>query len=204
MEYKVDISGVEYGMNDIQSAKIEHPLFDKLSVGNVCTAELELVIWQKEEIPKMAEIIPWCREPGEEWYQLGKFYIDTREQVEDKLEIIAYDGIRKSEIIWEPDQDLIFPMSMERASQTIAELIGTTLDPRCQFNSSYTIDYPANDYTVRDVLGYIASAHMGNWIATNEGKLLLVPLFETLPEETFYLVSEDGDAITFGDTRIIL
>lgn len=61
-QYKFDIAGTEYGMSDVESAKIEHPLFDKFSAGNTCSAELDITIWQKSDIPKMAKIVPFIRE----------------------------------------------------------------------------------------------------------------------------------------------
>ena len=70
-------------------------------------------------------------------------------------------------------------------------------------NANYTIDYPANDYTVRNELCFIAAAHGGNWIITDENKLYLVPLLSA-PAETNYLVEEYGDAITFGGDRILV
>lgn len=62
-QYKFDIAGTEYGMSDVESAKIEHPLFDKFSAGNTCSAELDITIWQKSDIPKMAKIVPYINVP---------------------------------------------------------------------------------------------------------------------------------------------
>lgn len=203
-EYKVYIAGVEYGMEDIKSAKIEQPLFDKMSVGNACSAQLEISLWPKAIIPRTAEIIPWTRDTNVGgWYQLGIFYIDTRAWNGDLLEVTAYDCMLKSEVVWEPRQNLKFPMTMQAASKEIAQLMGTTLDPRCAFNGTYTIDYPANNYTLRAVLQFIAGAHVGNWIVTSEGKLLLIPLGSE-PPETHYLVTEDGDAIVIGGVKILI
>ena len=56
---------------------------------------------------------------------------------------------------------------------------------------------------MREVLAEIAVANAGNWIITDAGKLLLVPL-NSIPAETHYLVTEYGYAITFGGTRILL
>lgn len=203
-EYKIDIGGVTYGMSDMQSAHIEQPLFEKLSVGNACMASFTITLWPISEIPKMAQLIPYCRETGGEWRQLGVFYIDTRKETGDALTITAYDAMGKADADWIPAQSLTFPMTMEKAAQVIAELMSVSLDPRCAFNSSYEADYPPTGTKLRDVLRYIAGAHAGNWIITNEGKLLLVPLFGSMPEETFYLVTEEGSAITLGGTRIIV
>lgn len=82
-------------------------------------------------------------------------------------------------------------------------LMGAQLAPRTAINPNYTIDYPANEYTIRDELRYIAAAHAGNWIVTGEGRLYLVPLV-SIPPETNYLVTEYGDAILFGGDRILV
>lgn len=202
-QYKFDIAGAEYGMSDVAAVKLEHPLFDKLSVGNTCSAELDITFWPKGDIPKMAKIVPYILlENG--WYQMCEVWTDTRTQVGDKLNIIAYDAMMRGDIVWVPDQDLTFPMPMPQAVQVICDLMGVELDSRTVLNSAYTIDYPANDWTLRDVLGFIGAAHGGNWIITNVGKLLLVPLFDSMPEETHYLVNEDGDPITFGGVRILV
>lgn len=205
MQYQVDISGTMYGMTDIETANIIQPLFDTLSVGNTCVAELDITVWPKSTIPRMAKIIPYAREiETDSWSQLGIFWIDNRTKVEDKLSITSYDAMLKGEVIWEPRQDFVFPMTMPAAAAEIARLIGTTVDRRTVLNASYTIDYPANEYTLRDVLGYIAGAHGGNWIVTNTGKLLLVPLFSTIPPETNYLVTEYGRPITLGGVKILV
>lgn len=201
-EYKFDIAGTEYGMGDVLSAKIESPLFSKFSVGNACSAELDIVFWPKSTIPKMAKIIPYIKSGGS-WLKLGEFYTDTRSLTGDTISIVAYDAMLKADLEWVPDQNLTFPMTMPNAVTVIANLLGVSLDDRTVLNSAYTIDYPANGYTLRDVLCYIAAAHAGNWIITNAGKLLLVPVFGSMPEETNLLVTEDGDAITLGDVRIL-
>lgn len=205
MEYKVDVGSVVYGMGNIQSVNISQPLFDTLSVGNACTAELNMTFWSTATVPRMARIVPYARrEADEPWQQLGIFYIDTRSKQGDALSVVAYDIMLRGEVIWDPQQSLEFPMTMPAAAAEIARLMGTTLDRRTVLNTAYTVDYPANDYTLRDVLGFIAGAHAGNWIVTAAGQLLLVPLFGSLPPETHYLIEEQGAAITFGGVRILV
>ena len=111
--------------------------------------------------------------------------------------------MRKGDVVWVPEQSLEFPMTMPDAVDVFCETMGVELDSRTALNSNYTIDYPANDYTIRNELCYIAAAHGGNWIMTGPGKLLLVT-FGGLPDETHYLVEEYGDAITFGGDRILV
>lgn len=205
-EYKVDISGTTYYMTDIKEVKIEHPLFDKLSVGNTCSAEMVISFWPKGNIPKMAKLVPYARNgTSDSWHKLGGFYTDTRTIKGSIMEIVSYDAMLKSEVEWIPSQDLEFPMEMERAAKIIADLMGLTLDDRCKFVRGYTVtSYPVGGTTLRDVLNYIAAAHAGNWIVTANEQLLLIPLFATLPPETHYLVEEYGNPITFGGTRILI
>ena len=109
----------------------------------------------------------------------------------------------KAEQIWTPDQSLEFPMPMTQAANIIADIMGVEIDARTVLNSAYTVDYPANDYTLRDVLRFIAAAHGGNWIMSDVGKLRLIKLGE-LADETNYLIDESGDWITFGGDRILV
>ena len=205
MDYKVEIADTTYYKSDISSVVIKRPLFDKLSVGNACSAELDISLWPIGTIPKMAKLVPWVREDDtSSWTKLGDFYIYTRETTDDLMRIVAYDSMILAEQTWIPDQSLEFPMSMVRAVSIIAGIMGIDVDSRTLINSSYTIDYPANDYTLRDILGYIASANSGNWIITASGQLLLVPLFSSMPVETNYLIDESGNSITFGGVRVIV
>lgn len=198
--YKFDIAGTEYGMEDVQAVSIEAPLFDKLSAGNACSAELNITFWPTAEVPKMARIVPYIL--LEDWHKLGVFYTDTRAAKGSALNIVAYDAMMRGEEVWNPDQSLEFPMTMAAAVDVIAALMGVEIDSRTVLSTSYTIDYPIAEQTLRETLMWIAGAHCGNWIITNEEKLLLVPLFDSVPAETYNLVTEDGNAITFGGVRI--
>lgn len=204
MEYKVVIDTTEYTDADIQSGNIERPLFDELGIGNACMAMLKIVFKQKSTIPRMSKIVPKALVDGQ-WKQLGVFYLDERSvKPTGIMTVVAYDSMLKADKVWVPDQSLEFPMPMDDAVDIIAELMGITVDPRTQVRHTYTIDYPANDYTLRDVLKFIAVANGGNWTITREDKLLLVPLVNSMPAETNYLAEEAGYAITFGGDRILV
>lgn len=206
-QYKFDIAGTEYGMSDVASVKLEHPLFDKLSVGNTCSAELDITFWPKSDIPRMAKIMPYILQDGE-WQQLGVFWTDTREKVGDRLHIIAYDAMMRGNLVWVPRDDLEFPsdtgLLMPDAVAEICALMDVALDSRTVLSASYGIDHPANDWTLRDVLGFIGAAHAGNWIITAAGELLLVPLFAPATGTVNYLADENGDPILFGGEAILV
>lgn len=209
-EQKINIAGVDYGEDTLVSMSTTGGLFaaGTLSVGGTVAREINVTLWNVSgTIPKMAKLIPYYRISNgthtSEWIQKGVYYIDTRTLEDGLLTIHGYDDMLKSEQVWEPDQSLVFPMPMTQAVSIIAGIMGVEIDARTVLNSSYTIDYPANDYTLRDVLGYIAAANGGNWIMSDTGELWLVRLNE-LPTETFLLCDEDGDAISFGGDFILV
>ena len=204
MKYKVLIDNEEYIDADIRSANIERPLFDQLSIGNACEATLKIVFRKKTVIPTTAKMIPYAL-VNNQWEQLGVFYLDERSiKPTGIMTVVAYDSMLKADKVWVPDQSLEFPMPMDDAVDIIAELMGITVDPRTNVSPAYTIDYPANDYTLRDVLKFIAVANGGNWTITRNDQLLLVPLVGSMPPETHYLIEENGFAITFGGDRILV
>lgn len=209
-ERKINIAGTDYGEDTIVSLTTTGGLFadGTLSVGSAVSREINLSLWNvSTTIPKMARLIPYYRLSNgtqtSEWIQKGVYYIDTRSIDSGLLTIHGYDDMLKAEQIWTPDQSLEFPMPMTQAANIIADIMGVEIDARTVLNSAYTVDYPANDYTLRDVLRYIAAAHGGNWIMSDAGELWLVGL-NTLPPETNYLCDEDGDWITFGGDRILV
>lgn len=209
-ERKINIAGTDYGEDTIVSLTTTGGLFadGTLSVGSAVSREINLSLWNvSTTIPKMAKLIPYYRLSNgtqtSEWIQKGVFYIDTRSVDSGLLTIHGYDDMLKAEQIWTPDQSLEFPMPMTQAANIIADIMGVEIDARTVLNSAYTVDYPANDYTLRDVLRFIAAAHGGNWIMSDVGELWLVGLND-LPTETNYLCDEDGDWITFGGDRILV
>ena len=210
-EVRVTVAGVLYEQGQIVSLSTRACLFaeDTMTVGGAIAKEINLALVNPGIIPRMAEIVPAYRlvkgSQASEWVQKGIYYIDTRstDELTGVLTIHGYDAMLRAEQVWEPDQSLTFPMTMRSAAQEIARLMGVSIDPRTVLSTAYTVDYPANEYTLRDVLRYIAVAHAGNWIITDAGQLRLVT-FGEIPPETNYLISEQGDAITFGGVRIIV
>lgn len=210
-EIRVVIAGATYGEDQIVSLSTKADLFaeDTMGIGGAIAKEIDLVLANPGSIPRMARMIPSFRlvkgAQASEWIQKGVYYIDIRSQdeVSGALTVHGYDDMLKAEQAWEPDQSITFPMTMAAAAQEIADLMRVTIDPRTTLSTAYTVDYPANEYTLRDVLRYIAAAHAGNWIITDAGQLRLVT-FGEIPPETNYLVTEGGSAITFGGVRILV
>lgn len=205
-EYQFDINGVIYGPEREVEHSVDTGLYEEFGIGNATTAKLTLKLYA-DSVPRAATIKRYVRLKNgtqvTEWLPKGVFFTNRRSEEDGQWTVEAFDAMRKAERVWTPDQSLHFPMTAANAVAEIARIMQVQIDPRTQLNPAYTIDYPANDYTLRDELRFIAAAHAGNWIVTGEGKLLLVPLL-SIPPETFYLVTEYGEPITFGGVKILV
>lgn len=225
---KVTINGVEYSESSIVALSTAYRVFseEQPSVGGCLAAELELVMLAPSaSIPRMAQVRPYVRvtngTQASEWLPQGIFFIDTRETThnDDGLDILTlhcYDAMLKAEADY-PSTSISYPAKDYRIVQIIAYAMGLQsssaasnhngIDARTKVlmnNGSgiYNIGLPVG-YSMREVLANIAAMYAGNWILTYEGKLRLVTLTE-LPEETYYLIDEQFDAITFGGDRILV
>lgn len=207
-EYAFDINGEWYG----PEAEVEHSseamLFSEFGFGNAPIGALGLSLYA-DDIPRGAQIKRYIRlvngDQVSEWLPKGVFWANRRAEDDGYWTIEAFDGMRRAEKVWEPDQTLTFPMQMPDAVEHIAALMGVPIDPRTMvlLNSAYTIDYPTSEQTYRQTLCWIAAAHGGNFIMSDAGELRLVPLLSA-PAATNYLVDERGNAITFGGVRILV
>lgn len=213
-EYQFDIAGTIYGPDVEVTHSVDGGLYETFGIGNASTAKLTASLFARS-IPRGAEIRRYIRlrngERFSEWIPKGVFFVNRRSEEDGYWTLEAFDAMRRAEQPWEPDQSLPFPLPMPAAAEEFARLMAVEVDPRTKLNPAYTIDYPSSDpesesgdyCTIRQELQWIAAAHGGNWIITDEGKLLLVPLL-SIPEETSYLVTEYGGAITFGGVRILI
>lgn len=232
-EHRAFIADVEYSGSDIitdveaPSVMLDQPpvvtggLYSSgvPAIGCCVARQLDIMVRPKGDIPRMAEIRMETRlvlrDPltGEntqesEWLPKGTFYIDTRQALAgiNILRIHGYDAMLKAEqtFLTETTED-DWPKPMDEVVAEIAKRMGVTIDARTVINPDYMVDYP-NDYTMREILGYIAAAHAGNWIITDAGELYLVPLYNPATDRANYgyLVTEDGNPIAFGEVCILV
>lgn len=213
-EIKLTIAGVDYGMEDIETVSTSGGLFTGLSIGGTASRQIDMSIYPKGPIPRRAQIQVFTRLVLEtqvsEWIPKGVFFFSTR-QTDHKtglMTVTGYDAMLKTEETWlNSDYDTAsWPMPAQEAVEDIASRIGVEVDSRTVLSTAFPVQYPVDDdgdMTMREVLGRIAVANAGNWIITDVGKLLLVGL-TSAPPETYYLVTEGGDAITFAGIRILV
>lgn len=227
-ETRLTINGVNYGENQLFSVEATYRVFgdEQPVVGGCLAAELTVtMLAPSSEIPRMAQVKPYVRVTNgtqtSEWLPQGTFYIDTRSVThnDDGLDILSlhcYDAMLKAEADY-PSTSISYPAKDYRIVQIIAYAMGlqsssaasdhSGIDSRTKAlmnNGSgiYNIGLPVG-YSMREVLANIAAMYAGNWILTYEGKLRLVTLTE-LPDETYYLMDEHYDSITFGGDRILV
>lgn len=199
-EYAFDVNGTWYGPEAEVEHKTDSALYEAFGIGNAFTGTLSLGLYA-DDIPRAAKIQRFMRlkngDTVSEWLPKGVFYTNRRADDDGFWNVEAFDSMRKADVVWEPDQALVFPMTMPDAVAEFARLMGVEIDDRTELNSAYTIDYPANGYTIKDELRFIAAAHGANWIMSDAGKLRLVPL---LPVATTHDVGRD--VITTSDNGV--
>lgn len=205
-EYAFDIGGAWYGAESEVSHSVDGSLFDTFGIGNAMSATLSLSLYAGQ-IPRGAVIKRYVRLTDgtrvSEWLPKGVFFANRRINDDGFWTVEAYDAMLKADITWTPRPGFTFPCTMEAAARDIALSMGVELDERNVYLPYIMEAYPEGEYLRRDALRDIAAAHGGNWFISDAGKLRLIPLI-SFPAETDYLVTELGDAILFGGTRILL
>lgn len=195
VEWKITVNGTAYTGDKIAASagggdsrpKLGRAAFDgdQPDVGQCYAATFSCAIFEASAaVPRMASVVPAYRlvlgAQASEWITLGTFYIDTRQtdKVSGALILSCFDRMLVGDQTY---RDLTafttWPQTMSAVASEIATILGITLDARTIINTGtgYMVQYP-NDLTMREVLGYIAVAHAGNWIITPENKLRLIPL----------------------------
>ena len=149
-EYAYTINGKWYDKNDVVSEKPDSALYDEHGIGNAYIASLTLELYAPD-VPKGAEIKRYVRlvngDQVSEWLPKGVFYASQRADDEGYWKVVAFDAMRKASVKWSPDQAIEWPMRMTEAVAEFARIMGVTIDSRTVIDPSYTIDYPANDWT---------------------------------------------------------
>lgn len=216
VEAKLKIAGVEYGEDKIvrKSLMVYGGLYSTFGIGNCCARQIDFEIYPQGTIPRQAQIEVYVRlvlgEQVSEWIPKGVFFFSTRktDRITGVLSVHGYDAMLKAEETWlDSSYDAeTWPMPAATAVADIAARMGVAVDSRTVLDAAFPMQYPVDDegdMTMREALGRIAVANAGNWIITDDGKLLLVGL-NSMPKETNYLVTETGSAITFGGVRILV
>lgn len=163
------------------------------------------------EIPRQARIAPYVRlvlgDRKSEWLPQGVYFTDQRERQDpdtlSKLTLTGLDAMMRAEVDY-PVSRMDWPAKDVDVLREIAAAMNVGIDQRTLqiMDGGYLFPYPAN-YSQREVLGYLAGAYAGNFVISETGDLLLIPIWG-LPEESNLLVDESGNVITFGGDAILV
>lgn len=214
-EARLVIDGVgTFGEDQLFNISTNIEMFQNTpEVGSTASGEIEVRMLQpKVDIPKMAKLRPQVRIRNtnsiSEWLAQGIYFIDTRETSKSEggvevLTIHGFDAMLKAEQMFASTRITGDSTDIQMVNE-IARIMGVSVDQRTTelMTMGYTIPLPTG-YTLREVLGYIASMYVGGFVMTDTGQLRLVSVLE-IPPETNYLINENDDYITFGGDRILV
>lgn len=213
-------AGAENGFREdlLKSVSVTNAMFGGTPVlGQAVSAEVDIEMLIPEmQIPRMAQIRVYNRifnntlQSG--WLNQGVFYIDTRSYDNTidgirTLKLHGFDAMLMTEqaYVW----NLAAGATDIEVVQDIAEQLQFSVDPRTFdiMTKGYTINSEqVGQYSMREMLGYLAGAYAGSFIMTPTNELRLVQL-TTVPPETNYLAVFEGPVIyslTFGGDRILV
>ena len=183
------------------------------SVGNTIAGMIHVdMLLPAAHIPRLARLAPYIRLTdgirASEWIRKGTYFLDCQTHNADDQDIQhlyldGYDAMIRAEAPY-PSSKLSWPAVDIDVVQEIAQAMGVSLDPRTvsAMTYGYRIPWP-NDYSQREVLGFIAAMYGGNFLFSDYGELWLAQL-AAIPVETRCLIDESGYRITFGGDRILV
>lgn len=207
-----------YGEDVLTSLTITNAMFSGTpELGKAVAAEIDVeLLVPRATIPRMAAIRAFSRIYNDQmrsgWIQQGTFYIDTREINKNlygntTIKLHGFDAMLMTEqaYVW----NLAAPATDIDVVRDICAQLEFDVDPRTItiMNQGYTVDSEQiGQYTMREVLSYLAGSYAGSFIISPQNQLRLVQLV-TPPGETNYLSAVEGGvyyAILFGSDRILV
>lgn len=177
---KVIINGVEHGSNEVVEWDIMETITESESytIGNAIPTKFELKIYTQSIFPTNAEMKPYIRLIGSgydsgytEWIPLGVFYVDSRKESEGGIwEFVCYDKLMQANQPWETE--LYLPASMFQVVEEICDVLEIQLAP----DTSLMFEVPlvTHEFTMRQVLGYIAGCQGANAKINRNGELAFI------------------------------
>lgn len=229
LDAKVVINGIDYTGAEIVEFEIDDSICsgENLEVGSAISSVLTCTIRTADIIAKNAKVQPYIRLgldiewmnanvewmnanfnwEGEysEWMPLGEFYIESRKFSEGTWKFTCYDKLMMANQAYETT--LEFPATMDAVLNDVCAQLGISRDSSLQINSGYMIPFNY-DYTISEVIRYIAASHAACAKITKEGKLGFVKFnkndaaLESITPADYSNLSHDGEVKTI--TRIVV
>lgn len=233
-EFKCVINGVTYDHASIASVSITKLMMDSLSIGNACSATLEMQFRPSGTIPTQAQIQCYVRltdnkdlivvtdENGNviktddnyvlasqypsysEWIPFGTFRVDER-----KTDEYGWMTVTAYDAMMMAEQMYsisgTYPMASAAVVANICTKLGITQDSRNSI-TSYSVPDPNGLYTIREVLQQIAASNGGNFVITESGQLRLVKLASATASASVKCESCDtlGNTVTISKVNLVV
>lgn len=159
---KVIINGVEHGSNEVVEWDIMETITESESytIGNAIPTKFELKICTQSIFPTNAEMKPYIRLIDTEWIPLGVFYVDSRKESEGGIwEFVCYDKLMLANQPWETG--LYLPATMKEVMEEICDMLEIQICPDTVIRS-YEVPLMTHEFTMRQVIGFIAACHGSN------------------------------------------
>lgn len=175
-DVKILMNGTEYNSNKV----VEFELYESIvegedyTIGAAVPTRLDLTIKTEDIFPSNAEIRPYIKLYGDgassEWMPFGVFYIDSRKYINDVWEFVCYDKLMLANQPWETE--LYLPATMKEVIEEICDVLEIQLAP----DTSLLFEVPlvTHEFTMRQVLGYIAGCQGANAKINRNGELAFI------------------------------
>ncbi len=157
----LDDSLIEMSFDDVV-----HP--DWFTIGTTCANRLHFIAKYGGELSSGAEVTAFISFDGEEWCQLGVFYISRRYVRGDIVNVTAYDRMYSLDNAFSYKGEL--PVGSDVLLQQICSDNGILCDDP---GYPFSIEKIPEDSTVRDVIGYIAGINRACAKMDRHGRLVL-------------------------------
>lgn len=196
---KIVIGNVTFEDKDLIDVNFSRGLMAKtISLGNTISASLsailvpytDQVVYRNSKVEYYVRVIDLDNNVSP-WAKFGEFYVDKVEKEFDKYRIECFDAMYLSE-----DK---FPRGNYTAKQAvtmIASEMGVNIVNLGSFSDfSMKIE---QDFTHREILGYVASMNVGNFFINEEGNLkfnkltISTPVQDILPSNTKKIVGSES------------
>ncbi|MBW7475955.1 DUF3672 domain-containing protein [Paenibacillus oenotherae] len=191
---KANIAGIEYDNRVIVDFEIDNSLVlgDEFAIGTTTLSKLTIKLRTNDIIPSSAKVVPylalsmtgvswddaefawqdadfpWSGGPSS-WLPLGEFYVDSRSKVNDVWEFTCYDKLVFADAAY--ISSLPYPATMKAVWDEICTRLGYTYDSSVVINPAYQIQAGPAGYSMRQILGYIASANNASVFAGKDGTI---------------------------------
>ncbi len=176
LDAKVLIDDLVLTSSDVVEFTIEDDIAPSSDffIGTATASKLNLSLRTVETIPVNAKIIPYIRflgnEGESEWFKLGEYFIDSRIIEQKVWRLTCFDRMLYGE------QDFIssltYPASYQAVWNECCEMLG--VESSVEINPAYIFQVAPSGYKIREVLGFIASAHCSSVKIMKDGTMGLI------------------------------